>query len=219
MTSFSERPLGPAALDYIRERLGGGKTFAHHLLEALDLEEGSVSAYLPDDVSDESAHQFRYGGKLPTPDESTWKRGSGTMVIPIPNTDDWLASKIALLLSQTPGRVCILEEGVEQASDPGWGKKESLPQFVTIVGAEIYYVIRSADSGETVAAALNWASSVWPGALGALTTAEADDPIHVNCDIDPGQWPVLARRTEALFVGAYDGESYLIWSRRPSASG
>ena len=215
MTSFSERTLGPSALDYIRERLGSGKTFAHHLMIALDLEAGSAITYIPENVSDESAHEFRYGGKLPTPDESTWRRGPGTIIIPTPNTDDWLTTQIESFLKESSNRVCILEEGIAMATDPFWSKNDYRCQAASFVGDEVYYVVRSVETREQVREAVNWASSAWPGSLGALTTADPDDPVLINRDIDPERWPVLAARTKALIVGAYDAESYLVWTRRP----
>lgn len=219
MTTFSERQLGRSALLHIRKRLQAGKTFANRLLEALDLEEGIVITYLPDNVSDEGAHEFRHGGKLPPADESTWRRGPGVIFIPKENTDEWLTARIESFLSKSSERVCIFEEGIARASDPFWSKKDGKREFVAFVGDEVYYVVRSAETADQVSDAVNYASSAWPGSLGALTTADPDDPILINREIDPAQWPVLAARTEALIVGAYDAESYLIWSRQGSAAG
>ncbi len=219
MTEYSERTLGAEAIDYIRERLSTGKTLARHLLETLDLERGSVIACLPSNVSDHEALQFEQGGKLPHPDPSTFryltdKQGRTSLLVPVPNTDPWLVSLVQDFLSQSADRVCAFEDWLAQPSDAFWSKKESKREAASFVDDEVYYVLVSGDSEEQIRDAVGWSRCAWPGLLAAMTSLTADEPIPSDRrNISPALLKTLAVRTERLAVGAYDGESYLIWSK------
>jgi hypothetical protein len=219
MTEYSERSLGPQAIDYIRQRLTHGKSLARHLLEALDLERGSVIACLPPNVGDQEALQFKEGGKLPHPDPSTFRyltdeQGRTSRLEPVPNTDPWLVSLVQHFLSQSADRVCIFEEFYAEPSDPLWSKKESKREAASFVDDEVYYVLVSGDSEEQLREAVGWSQQAWPALLAAMTSMTADEPIPSDRrNISPALLKPLAGRTERLAVGAYDGESYLIWSK------
>jgi hypothetical protein len=218
MTECSERSLGPQAIDYIRRHLTDGKTLAGHLLETLDLEGGSVIACLPSNVSDRDALQFEEG-VLPHPDPGTFryltdKRGSTSMLVPVPNTDPWLVSLVQHFLSPSADRVCIFEEFYAEPSDPLWSKKESKRQAASFVDDEVYYLLVSGDSEVQIREAVGWSRCAWPGLLAAMTSMTTDEPISGDRrNISPALLKTLADRTERLAVGAYDGESYLIWSK------
>jgi hypothetical protein len=218
MTEYFERSLGPQAIDYIRQRLTDGKTLAVHLLEALDLERGSVIACLPPNVSDQEALQFDEGRKLPPPDPSTFRyltdrQGRTSRLEPVPNTDPWLISLVDDFLSQSADRVCIFEEWSFQPSDPFWSIKGSRREAASFVDDEVYYVLVSDDPEQHIRDAVGW-SKGWPGLLAAMTSVAADQPIpRDRGNINPALLKTLAVRTERLAVGAYDGESYLIWSK------
>lgn len=219
MTEYSERSLGPQAIDYIRQRLTHGKTLARHLLEGLDLERGSVIACLPPNVSDQEALWFESGGKLPRPHPSTFRyvtdeQGRTSRLEPVPNTDPWLVSLVQDFLSRSIGRVCILEEWSWQPSDPFWSNDQARREAASFVDDEVYYVLVSGESEEQIREAVGWSRCAWPGLLAAMTFLAADEPISSDRrNISPALLKTLATRTERLAVGAYDGESYLIWSR------
>jgi hypothetical protein len=219
MTEYSERTVGAEAIDYIRERLSNGKTLARHLLETLDLECGSVITCLPPNVSDQEALQFESGAKLPRPDRATSRyytdeQGRTSRLEPIPNTDPWLVSLVQDFLSQSASRVCILEEFSFRPSDPLWSKEEARRQAARFVDDEVYYVLLSDDSHRRVEQTVRWSGGAWPGLLAAMTSMTTYEAISSDHrDMSPAQLKTLAERTERLAVGAYDGESYLIWSK------
>jgi hypothetical protein len=218
MTDFAERTLGPEAVRYIRWRLETGKTFAHHLLDALDLDRGSVITYLTIDVSDEDAVKFREGA-LPLPDPSTFRRftdakGRTTTMVPKPNTDPWLVTLIQSFLKSAPDRVCIVEDFLPLATDPFWSKAASERECATFVGDEVYYVLMSGDAEERLTKVVRRASSAWPGSLAAMTSMKQAQPVPREArTVDPDQWLGFAEQTERLAVQAYDGESYLVWTK------
>src|SRR4030042_889051 len=90
-----ELKLGPAALQYIRERLAEGKTLARYLLEREDLASGSVITCLPPNVPVETLEDFNESKLERDPATfrySTQSDGSVTRYEPVPNTDPWLVS-------------------------------------------------------------------------------------------------------------------------------
>src|SRR5213593_1863343 len=59
-----EISLGLEAIRYIQQTLQEGKTLAKFVSRRLDLERGRVVTFLPPEVNQESAEDFRSGGKL-----------------------------------------------------------------------------------------------------------------------------------------------------------
>lgn len=205
--ALSEHPLGQAALSYIRKRLETGKTFAHAILDAIDLELGRVFAYIPEDATEEAANCFT-DGILPTPPESTWTRKEHGTWIPVPNTEEWLTARVHNFLSQSATHIAIFEEWMmPQASDPFWEKNEDRREAATFLGDEVYYIIRAHEGVEVVRQAVNRSGSFWPGGLGALVSPErAFEEKHGD------DWLKLASHVVELSIEAYDGETYLIWT-------
>ncbi len=216
MNACEERSLGPEALEYIRECLAEGKTLARHLLERVDLESGTVTTFLPSDVSKEAASQFRTGGKLERDPETfvyrTAPDGSRVRWEPVPNTDPWLVSIVQAFLRAAEGRVCILENALARPSDPGLSRFQSR---LLAFEDEVYHVLLSRElEGTEIARAIGEARCAYPPLIGVITflAAEAGLPDEAR-DITSAQLRVLAERTQKIVVGAYDGEGYLIWSK------
>jgi hypothetical protein len=215
----AEISLGPEAIGYIRECLSYGKTLARYLLEKLDLESGSVTTFLPPDVSEEARTQFKWGGKFKR-DPATFvyhtaPDGSRTRMEPVPNTNPWLVSIVEAFLRGAEGRVCIFEDALVRPSDPCFS---SLKGRLLIFGDEVYYFLSSEDrEGKRIAETVREAANVWPGLIGALTSVAGEAALSDEArEITAAQLRVLAESVEKIVVGAYDGESYLIWSRAAS---
>lgn len=213
---YSERALGPEAIDYIRERLSTGKTLARHLLETLNLQQGSVITFLPSSVSEREALQFEEGA-LPRPDPSTFhyytdKQGRRSRMEPVPNTNPWLVSTIRPFLADDENRVCIFEEWALHPPYAHWSTNKS--DIVTFVEDEVYYVLLSGDAETRIHEAVRLGGGAWPGLLAAMTSMPADEPISSDTrSISRAHLRTLAERTKRLVVGVYDGESFLVWHK------
>jgi hypothetical protein len=217
MPDASVRTLGEEAINYIRQRLEMGKTFAQTILHTLPLNEGSVVTYLPPDVTDEAAHKFKDGGKFAA-DPSTVRRytdkhGVGVRIQRIPQDAlPWVLSEVEDVLGESESRVCLVEDWTPRPSDPFWQKNPHKYVVPTFVGDEVYYVVFPHDSRDFLHHGFRHAGGAWPGVLAALTTVAPNDPIPSDRAIHAHQWQGLAERTTRLVVGAYDGEGYLIWN-------
>ena len=217
----AELHLGPEAVSYIRDCLANGKTLARYLLQRPDLESGTVTTFLPSDVGKEAATQFKWGGKLRR-DPATFvyhtePDGSRTRWEPVPNTDPWLISILQEFLGAGGDRVAIFENEVALPGDP-W---LSLPRWdilqTVIFGNEVYHVLsnRDAEDEERILTTIKGADS-WLF-IGAMTSlSEPPDLPLEGGTVDDEVLKTFAQRAEKIVVGAYDGESYLIWSKPAS---
>jgi hypothetical protein len=215
MTDLVKYTLGPEALEYVRERLENGKTLARYLLDALELEAGVVTTFLPPGLGQEKVAHLTWGGVLPVDLEGVRyleePDGSTSRLVPTPNTKDHLVEAVRMYLSGTRARVCIFEEWGWSASDRCIDLAEPI---IFTHGEEVYYVVDSANDQREVTDAVRSAWCAYPGHLGAMTSLEASGSPGLPKILTSADLRALAERTQALLIGAYDAEAYLTWSLR-----
>ena len=217
MTSdYREAPVGPAAEQYVRESLSQGHTLARTVLQVLPLSHGQITTFLPPSIAPQSVDDFRAGGKLPTPPSSQWKwgqaHGKSYRMVPVPNTDNELMAEIKNHLMSGENNVCILEDSVVMAGDP------VLQKCVTryaILGDDVYYLLfHDVAKDEMIFRAIRQARSALPILIGLMAVYKEPKQLGSGGSISLVQLEALVRDALRLFVGAYDGEGYLIWSKR-----
>jgi hypothetical protein len=101
MSAYQAVSLPAEAHRYIRECLEEGNSLAKHLLTQLDLERGRVVAFLPPDVDQEAAKQFRHGG-----------------IASAKASESCLVALIHTFLSAGEGCLCIFENALARPNDP-----------------------------------------------------------------------------------------------------
>jgi hypothetical protein len=212
-----EIPVPRAATAFIVERLNDGNTLAKAMLETLSLAQGCVTTFLPRNVIPESLEDFASGGKLPTPPVSEWKStkvaGETLLMIPVPTTDSLLVAEIKNYLLQAKDHVCILEDALKM---PGDAVLRRVSNKLATYNTEVYHLLFHEDAQEErILGALNNAKSL-PTFIGALTEWPSELLGIKPRVLSLGHLQTLAARTNKLFVGAYDGESYLLWSNTRS---
>jgi len=210
------RAVTSEALDYIRQQLWRGLTLARSLLET-DLSSGTVVTYLPLNLDDRSVLDFSSGGKL-TSTISTVRVAGGRpiQVAPVPNTDLWLASQIHAHFSDQGSGVVILENRLARPRDPSLASQAA---YLAVYNHDVYHVLtakncRGVDAILSVirtAKTHNFVGIVsWDnGRFGSGNSV----PVELTLEEILG----LARRAEAIIVGAYDLESWLIWIKPDSS--
>jgi hypothetical protein len=210
-----EQDLAPWAVEYVRQRLLHGNTLAAAALDNLVLEEGKVTTCLPQGTVLKRLEDFRMGGKLPPPPPSEWRsteRGDETLLmIPIPNTDDWFVGKIREFLDKRRGRACIFEDALARVGDPVLQKVET--KYATF-GTEIYHLILDTDAEPGyIEKVLRRAKGI-PTFIGVFTEWQGDKPNKNPIALSKENLQALAAKAHKLIVGAFDGESYVIWNRQ-----
>ena len=186
-------------------------SLAHHLLRRGDLADGRIITYAPQDSPEDSLYQFREGGKLKI-DPATIVYQEGGRLEPIPNTNSWLIAIVQGHLRGGPDRVCVFEDSMSSPSDAWIAGSRLRPQVFENV---VYFALfnRDAEDKQKVENTIRHTKNVWLfyGVMSSLPEEMHLDPEGgpINSDV----LEMLARRAEKIVVGAYDGESYLIWSK------
>ncbi len=209
MSNLKTLALGDEGLDYLRSELSGGGTFAREALGRLPITSGVVTTRLPDNVSPEESIRFATGGKLPTPPPEEWRKVPGATLVPVPSTIDDLTKLISEHLS-TPERVCLLENASASRGDP-WLAQPRVPTGYH--KEEVYHWLAGPQPEVAIQQAVRTARSLFAFA-GALTSLDdAQEEWVEGGDLSLETLQRLADNTLQLFVGAYDGEGFVIWRR------
>lgn len=211
MRDPTERTLGTEAIEYIQERLSNGRSLARSLLNTLALASGSVLTCISPDVSDVDANTFLEGKVLRQPSLDERKPAKGGYMEPIPNADDWLSRRIHEFLTGGPRRVCIMENQLSGRNDPWLATARS--HVLKSEDDVFHFLSSSTNSLDEISDALNECGSVFPPIIAALTTLDDSDFSPDEGAINQPQIAAFAKNASAIIVGAYDGESYLIWSK------
>jgi hypothetical protein len=195
--------LGPEGLDYLLGRLQAG----HKLAECLiDQWAGFQHVYtlLPRGIATDRLINFASGGRL-----STGRPDGGESVVPIPNTDSVLVGIIRRHLRSHESNACIFEDAVAGRTD----------SCITKFGAtfffehEVYHYLLSTNSGVGAIAATVKAAKSIPQFVGVLTRCSAEHVELARTSVSVDFLQDLARNTQAVIAGAFDGESYVIAER------
>lgn len=218
VTKMNERnlfeiDLGLRGCQFVARELADGHTFSRLLLENLDLASGQTTTHLPAGTLLEDALRFKEGGRLPCPPVETWRTIEGGLMIPTPTTRPHLDELILDSLT-APNRVAVFENASAARDDP-WLQRTDLNAF--FFGQEVYHLLAHPVSLEALDETVRTAQSLFLF-VGALTECSAGlerPPNRGELTLDLLR--SLARETRWIFVGAYDGEGYVIWRRRSSA--
>lgn len=212
MEELREITLGVEALGYIKESLSGERLLSKTLRERLAIDSGRVRTYLPFDSSLEELNQFEHGGKLPESAERIPLSGGGYFVA-TPNLDDFLVPKIQEHLRIDSHSFCVFDDALLSPEDPAMTLHPEVHTFVCADTVCHYLGSADANSPGLIRLTLRFSSCGGPpyflGCAGRLSSASP--PMEKNIlttDLDR-----LAECTDTLFLGAYDGEGFLVWSK------
>ena len=119
-----------------------------------------------------------------------------------------LAVKVQEFLSEAENHVCVFEDPLARAGDPVLRNVDT--RYVEF-GAEIYHLILNSDSDLTyIRKVLKRAKGI-PTFVGVFTEWQASRAEKSPLNFSKKDIKALATRAQKLVVGAFDGESYLIW--------
>lgn len=202
------------AVGYLTQQLARGKALAKCLLASVAFEDGdivvlSAVALKPDETTQfESAHTVL--------SDARWKRITiGEMnarAYPTPRADGQLAGAICSLLSR-PGYLGLLENSLAGPSDAWLSRAKSRLLFHD---AEVYHAVFGMERDKNrIASAIREAEhpGAFVGAVGRAPSELRSDMVSL-CTITGEQLGDFAKTVHSIFVGAYDGEGYLIWTKR-----
>lgn len=205
------------AAAFMRRQLASGGFMARSVLSGTESDRGEIVALLSDGIALSGPFS---GGQ--------WDFDSGSVGAPrLPAVEDsalisatfqWfecgevdqaLASFVHACLQASPENICLFEDALRRASDPGLDEMGTDP--VLAVDQVAHLLRADADQAtilETIRVAKSWLSLGFIAA--ACPKAFARGVHHVK----PRAFDALARQVDVIIVGAYDQEGYLLWNRQ-----
>lgn len=189
--------LGPEAYGYILECLDIiGKGLARAITTHVDLNRGTIETYLCPGLDRKAQLEFQRGGKA---DRDRF---------------DFLADLAIQFLSAHSDGVCLLENALAGRSDPGL---KSITGRLRFHQQDVYHVVLpedikpSPDKPQLIANLRRANAWLVLGVFSRLDPAPAEWP--QSPDIDSETLIRLGAHADVIVVGAYDGESFLVWRR------
>jgi hypothetical protein len=213
--NFEQYTLDARAVEYIRRCLGKGNTLAREILAKTDLSGGDLTTLLPANVDKEKIYDFRSGGKIPMADESQWVRRPGMLAIPLTDISIYPAAVVAQFLKEDPYHFCICEDSLAEPTDL-WITKSTLRIYT--FNKEVYAILLPTDNRRSKILETIRSGRTSQLFIAAMTSMSQNDLILQDSRgmFSQVQLSYFAHHIQALVIGAYDGEGYLIWKRRSS---
>lgn len=195
---FKKITLGREAKAYIEECFSKGKTLGKLFGSFIDLSNGLITTELPDLVSNWNSNNFEGGFVYKNERVDKTEEPSQTCRTLLSN---------AILESLKEGKVCVMESFLPSRGDE-WLKETK--SHVAFIGEEVCFLLDKNDaSKDRVEEALNNAEypPIFFGAIGDgdLTSIEKDGNMQIE------ELVKFIKKAKKIFVGAYDGEGYLVW--------
>lgn len=199
MNEYVDIELGAEGIQYVKERLELGMTLSRFLLQICDFNNGTAKTLLPPNVSKEAVKQFEYGGKLKQVTQY------------VPTTRFWLVSEIQKFLTGGEKRLCVFEEALWKPSDPCVVPYRN--KILTYMNEVYHYLsFNEAQQEEIISQVVRRADSDL--FIGIFTSIPDDSSFASGGrELSLDELRLYAERAEQIVVGAYDGESYVIWHR------
>jgi hypothetical protein len=210
-TYILEEVQRAAAISYLRQKLGDGKTLARLLLESVDFATGAVAVLNAIAMSGSLITEFNCGHVPLSPESAQYIKilGQPYLAYPTSNSYEHLTEVIYWSM-ESPESICLMENMRASPNDP-WLKRAK--SRLAIYGPEVYHILTKSDRfKEKIEDTLREAESlpVFVGAVGRQPADRiVDDSAHVTISLE--QLSAFAKSIRCLFVGAYDGEGYVLW--------
>lgn len=215
MDKYKEINLGAEAITYIKKVLSLGCTLSSYVLQNVDLWSVKVVTGLPESANFDKINDFEAGLILPQVPESKWienigEDGKKSTLIPIPIYTAYLFEKIKNYLESHRGGLCIFENANAKPSDPILRHYKSRIWFFH---DEVYHILGEGKHPfETIERVISeYRSSL--NFVGFMTSLPENQKYSNLAKISSDVLLLLAERVDNIIIGAYDGESFLIWNR------
>lgn len=209
-------PLGNEAVRYIRECLADGLGLSKCLLETVDLDAGQVATFFPEYVDARTLKDFRAGGKLKYSGPvwyETDKNGHRTRIQKAITCHDYLVEHLRKDLSDHPGHIAIFEDYNSEdtaAVVAEWTKCSNCKLLV--LDNHVHPLLDAQDNAASIRAVISSADATWHF-VGAISQKPSVLPLNGKYSkISESDMKEICADVKALMIGAYDSESFLLWT-------
>jgi hypothetical protein len=199
-----------AAMVYMERVLAKGHTLAKLLLQRVEPRSGIVSVLSPDALDSSQILQFDSGHFPQEPVPTTIGAASG-MMSPVADSNDHIALLICELL-QASDSVCLIENFVASPGDDWLQRAKSC--VVTYNDDVLHAVFSANHAQDRIADTIREARGIpiLVGAVGRLN-AETAESVQKQKAITTRTLDSIAESVRLIFVGAYDGEGFVLWTQ------
>jgi hypothetical protein len=193
MKDLKEFRLDEAGELYMAECIRWGNTLSSFVTRNVDLKQGYVHTYAPPETTMTKLADFNSGG-----------------LVKARHTTTHLVDMIQTFLSGGTDRIVILEDVTLRKGDP---YLDVTANEVLFHGDEVYYLLRHDAGANRINLAVTDAGQN-RRFVGLMTmSAQLHQMRPGQRDATAGLLDELSRHTQRIFVGAYDDEGYVIWTR------
>lgn len=201
-----ERILDNRAITYIRSQLSVGGSLGRTILAEVPIEEGTVSTFVEAN-SQADLYDWNTGGKVAQPKHGA--KVAGGIAISKHDADPDVVRAL-LARSAADGVALIFSENVNAKRTDPWLARSQLRH--AYAGTDVFNVVRLLDGEAKILESIRQTKTSWYE-LTVWTAALRESWLASGAQIGPDSLEEIAAETRYLMIGAYDGESYLIWRR------
>lgn len=200
------------ARNYVRDRLEGVNILSNCILAQLDFSLGDFFTLLLPDSNLGRIYEFEAGMVLPqNPDVDYAISGKVATYNPIANIKENFSLLIYNYLESHQGFCCIFDDVLRTKNSLNSGLLQAA-NVIYDFNDEIYYLISSKTIDEEVInECVRESESFWHS-LGVISDVQFDG--NKDLQLNEELFMSICLKAEMFFVGAYDGEGYVIWERR-----
>jgi hypothetical protein len=193
--------------DYIRSELEATNQLGRLVLSAVELDKGKVMGVIPEPHAPD-IYAFKAGIFLSAGREQ-WPVAGGH-IEEVPSTEVEVASWVHTVLNSGSRRVFVCESYLLRASEISRAK--NLPRQTVAGGNFVYHWSATGDRPEDVAGVVRMAYPV-PVGFSVICSLPTEAAEILEDQISSAGLALLASHVDCIIVGAYDGESVLVWGR------
>lgn len=177
-------------LHFFKENLTKTNKLADALISCLDFGLGSFFTLLPENIKSEDIYKFHCGGKT-----SPLKKD--------------ISFYIENLMKENSLLTCIVDDVNTSLNDVV--NNDLFPSYGLSYNDEVYYCLDSKNFNQNILhQCLQYSDATWHSLC--LLTKYNFNPLNNNI-LNENNVIFLSKEARFLFLGAYDGESYIIWEK------
>lgn len=197
--------LGEPAVEYVRSRLQYGHYLAGAVASRLGQFQGAASTYLPEGLPAAAVEDFRSGGKVTH--GVSWTSPNGSVTVGVGNTYSALADLIESHLNESAGNAVVVENANAKRGDLYLARLKSR---LACYDDEVVHLLVPGDSRADIETTIRESKSI-PTFIGVFSKSPSE--AAVSRDLTQGQLDEIAASASLVFVGAYDGEGFVVLRR------
>lgn len=199
--------------NFLLKELRYGETLSNLVAKHILIESGRLETFVPKNVELavllDFVAMYKTGQDVPESLRQALQTESDIHVFP--EMDFFVAPMVQDFLAQDEQNICILEDIDSRPGDRGL-TTPGMPSVFTFAETDVYfYMDRKSLTASAIGEAFHRVSPMWSTRAFLTSLPKGLDMSHTNLEIKLKDLEYMAKKTQKIIVGVYDGESYLVW--------